>query len=75
MSMFIERLSLFGSFTLDLVIRVNKLFLECDVTKSSGSWINYHYPKKACKITINFSEQPKAQFDSMSEKITGKLPP
>ena len=38
MSMFIEGLLLFGSFTLDLVIRVNKLFLECDVTKSSGMW-------------------------------------
>ena len=38
MSLFIEGLSLFGSFTLDIVIRVNKLFLERDVTKSSGTW-------------------------------------
>ena len=38
MSMFIEGLSLFGSFTLDLVIRGTKLFLECDVTKLSGKW-------------------------------------
>ena len=41
MSMFIEGLSLFGSFTLDLVIRVNKLFLEWDVTKLSGTWKDY----------------------------------
>ena len=51
MSMFIERLSLFGSFTLDLVIRVNKLFLECDVTKLSGTWIDYGYDNT--KIEIN----------------------
>ena len=38
MSMFIDGLSLFGSFTLDLVIRVNKLFLDFDVTKLSGTW-------------------------------------
>ena len=38
MSMFIEGLLLFGSFTLDLVIRVNKLFLEFDVIKLSGTW-------------------------------------
>ena len=38
MSKFIEGLSLFGSFTLDLVIRVNKLFLVVDVTKLSGKW-------------------------------------
>ena len=38
MSMFIEGLFLFGSFTLDLVIRVNKLFLDVDVTKLSGMW-------------------------------------
>ena len=38
MSMFIEGLSLFGCYTLDLVIRVNKLFLDVDVTKLSGTW-------------------------------------
>ena len=38
MSMFIEGLLLFCSFTLDLVIRVNKLFLDVDVTKLSGTW-------------------------------------
>ena len=38
MSMFIEGLSLFCSFTLDLVIRVNKLFLDLDVTKLTGWW-------------------------------------
>ena len=41
MSMFIEGLSLFGCFTLDLVIRVNKLFLVADVTKLSGTWKKY----------------------------------
>ena len=38
MSMIIEGLSLFGCFTLDLVIQVNKLFLDIDVTKLSGRW-------------------------------------
>ena len=38
MSLFIEGLSLFGCFTLDLVIQVNKLFLDIDVTKLSGTW-------------------------------------
>ena len=38
MSLFIEGLFLFGSFTLDLVIRVNKLFLDFDVTKLSETW-------------------------------------
>ena len=38
MSMFIEGLSLFGSFTLDLMIRVIKLFLDVDVTKLSETW-------------------------------------
>ena len=52
MSMFIEGLSLFGSFTLDLVIRVNKLFLECDVTKLSGTWVE-HYTDRKAKIEIN----------------------
>ena len=42
MSMFIEGLLLFGSFTLDLVIRVNKLFLECDVTKLSATWKDFN---------------------------------
>ena len=42
MSMFIEGLLLFSSFTLDLVIRVNKLFLVADVTKLSGSWDFYN---------------------------------
>ena len=40
MSMFIGGLSLFASFTLDLVIRGTKLFLECDVTKLSETWKN-----------------------------------
>ena len=40
MSLFIEGLSLFCSFTLDLVIRVNKLFLDLDVTKLTGTWEN-----------------------------------
>ena len=51
MSMFIEGLSLFGSFTLDLVIRVNKLFLDVDVTKLSGTWDDYLDDK--AKIEIN----------------------
>ena len=41
MSMFIEGLLLFGSFTLDLEIRVNKLFLDFDVTKLSGTWDDF----------------------------------
>ena len=49
MSMFIEGLFLSGSFMLDLVIRVNKLFLECDVTKLSGSW-DYHGDQVKIKI-------------------------
>ena len=52
MSMFIEGLSLFGSFTLDLVFRVNKLFLECDVTELSGTW--YVWNDKKAKIEINY---------------------
>ena len=51
MSMFIEGLLLFCSFTLDLVIRVNKLFLECDVTKLSGTWDDDEDDK--AKIEIN----------------------
>ena len=50
MSMFIEGL-LFGSFTLDLEIRVNKLFLDVDVTKSSGTW--YLLGSRKAKIEIN----------------------
>ena len=38
MSLFVEGLSLFGSFTLDPAIRVNELFLDVDVTKLSGTW-------------------------------------
>ena len=53
MSMFIEGLLLFGSFTLDLVIRVNKLFLECDVTKLSGTWDSRVYGVPNPKIKIN----------------------
>ena len=51
MSMFMEGLLLFGSLTLDPAIRVNKLFLDLDVTKSSGTW-NDWYDNKA-KIEIN----------------------
>ena len=51
MSMFIEGLLLFGTFTLDLVIRGTKLFLECDVTKSSGTW--YGYRNHEAEIEIN----------------------
>ena len=38
MSLFIEGLLLFDIFTLDPAIRVNKLFLDVDVTKLSGTW-------------------------------------
>ena len=51
MSLFIEGLLLFRSFTLDLVIRGNKLFLEWDVTKLSGTWNNCMDDK--AKIEIN----------------------
>ena len=51
MSMFIKGLFLSGSFTLDLVIRVNKLFLDFDVTKLSESW--YDYRNRKAKIEIN----------------------
>ena len=49
MSMFIEGL-LFGSFTLDLEIRVNKLFLDIDVTKLSGTW--KYWSGRSAKIEI-----------------------
>ena len=52
MSMFIEGLFLFGSFTLDLVIRVNKLFLDVDVTKLSGTWKGESLVVKETKIEI-----------------------
>ena len=51
MSSFIEGLLLFSRFTLDLVIRGNKLFLEWDVTKLSGTWNNFLDDK--AKIEIN----------------------
>ena len=54
MSLFIEGLSLFRCYTLDLVFRVNKLFLECDVTKLSGTWDLGLYSKAQIEIkTLN----------------------
>ena len=52
MSMFIEGLLLFCSFTLDLVIRVNKLFLDVDVTKLSGTWEHWKFAEYAAEIEI-----------------------
>ena len=54
MSLFVEGLSLFCSFTLDQVIRVKKLFLVTDVTELSGTWDwSYFGRNRKAQIKIN----------------------
>ena len=52
MSLFIEGLLLFDIFTLDPAIRVNKLFLDVDVTKLSGTWKHWKAAEYAAEIEI-----------------------